>query len=266
MKSVTPSARIRSARLPSAPPASSPTPSQRPGRVESSANQPTHQRQASDRDREHQRVAAIVEQPEGDAAVGDPGEVEAERQVDPLAGSSDLDDRALRDLVDGDDQPADGEHPQPGAASRRAHPRIRFTITPPRIETVRIATIGLMSSGPIRGMKRRKTFRNGLGALLDEPDHRPQREVVGQRPELLDPGEQHVGDDQDRVDEQQRGDVVGDVAAGEREREHQPRIRFSEARTAALNASAAPRSASAPSPASVLPPGDATVRRTSIGS
>ena len=41
MKSVTPPARIRSARFPSAPPVSNPTPSQNHGLVVSNANQPT---------------------------------------------------------------------------------------------------------------------------------------------------------------------------------------------------------------------------------
>src|SRR4029077_14531625 len=59
-------------------------------------------------------------------------------------------------------------------------------------------------------------------------------------------------------------DVRGYVTAGERKEDH-PRILSNEALTAASNASLAPSRSSASSPASVLPPGEATALLTSAG-
>ena len=66
------------------------------------------------------------------------------------------------------------------------------------------------------------------------------------------------------VDDEEGADVVGDVAAAERQRDH-PRILSSEAATAAAKAARAPSRSSASRPASVLPPGEATALRTSAG-
>ena len=60
MKSVTAPSRIRSTRLPSAPPASRPTPSHSRGPRGSMANQPRTSASAPARDREHDRVAAVA--------------------------------------------------------------------------------------------------------------------------------------------------------------------------------------------------------------
>ena len=74
-----------------------------------------------------------------------------------------------------------------------------------------------------------------------------------------------LSEDQDDVDDEERVDVVGDVAPGSAASAITPRILSSEARTAASKASRAPSRSSASSPASVLPPGEATARRTSAG-
>ena len=69
------------------------------------------------------------------------------------------------------------------------------------------------------------------------------------------------------VDDEQGADVVGDVAAAERQRPASVIRASSPARpsTAAAKASRAPSRSSASSPASVLPPGEATALRTSAG-
>ena len=66
------------------------------------------------------------------------------------------------------------------------------------------------------------------------------------------------------VDDEERADVVGDVVAGERQRDH-PRILSSEARPPPRRRARAPSRSSASRPASVLPPGEATALRTSAG-
>src|SRR5262249_25936616 len=78
------------------------------------------------------------------------------------------------------------------------------------------------------------------------------------------PGDEDVEQDQDDVDEEERGDVIGHVTPRDRKRHH-PRILSSEARTAAANASLTPSRSSASNPASVLPPGEVTETRTSAG-
>ena len=153
MKSVTAPSRTRSARLPSAPPASSPTPSHSPGASVSNANQPTISAEGDRRERDHERVAAARRR----ARTRSPllvtlVELEAERQVGALAGhhrrasiaalaawSSDTTTRRRR-----------------ASAARRGPAELTLGSgrrrSPPPIESTRIATIGLMSSGPpIRG-------------------------------------------------------------------------------------------------------------------
>ena len=83
-------------------------------------------------------------------------EVDPERDVAALAAGQAVDDQRLRRLVDRHD----GQHHERGAPPRGRHqPRIRPSTTEPtRLSTIN-ATIGLMSSGPIIGMKRRKMRR-----------------------------------------------------------------------------------------------------------
>ena len=116
-KSVTAPSRIRSARLPSAPPTSSPTPSHRPGAGGVEREPGQDQRQRGRGEEEHEPVAAVVEEPEGDAAVGHPGEVEAERDVHALARHHRGDHQRLRHLVEDDDQRAHHQHPRPDAGA-----------------------------------------------------------------------------------------------------------------------------------------------------
>ncbi len=121
-----------------------------------------------------------------------------------------------------------------------------------------------MSSGPIRGT-RPKHLQVGLVVSSMKPVTARTVRLYGIGRNIWIQLSSDVEDDQDRVDEDQRADVVSDVVAGKATRRH-PRIRAIEARTAARNASAAPASASASRPASVLPPRDATAPRTEIGS
>ena len=136
MKSVTAPSRIRSARLPSAPPASRPTPSHSPGRV--GVEREPAERSAPGRppvNGEHQRVAPLVEEPEGDPAVGHPGELEAEREVAcARRARASATTAAFATWSSDDDEAADREHPRPGASAGGAHPRIRLTTSPPTIE------------------------------------------------------------------------------------------------------------------------------------
>ena len=74
-KSVTAPSRIRSIRLPTAPPASRPIGSQSPGRL-GAREEDAEQRREGDRGEDEDERAGVVEQPEGDAAVADADEVE----------------------------------------------------------------------------------------------------------------------------------------------------------------------------------------------
>src|SRR5690606_1850333 len=72
-------------------------------------------------------------------------------------------------------------------------------------------------------------------------------------------------EDQDDVDQEQRRDVIGDVAASDREHGAH-RNRSSEAATAASIAASNPPRSSAFRPASVAPPGGATAAPIASGS
>ncbi len=69
-----------------------------------------------------------------------------------------LDDERLDDLVCRQHARQDDPGARPSGC-RRAHPRMRPMMMPPTICRTRIATIGLTSTGPIGGMKRRKRLR-----------------------------------------------------------------------------------------------------------
>ena len=196
-------------------------------------------------------------------------EVEAEREVGALARRHRLDDRRLRHLVE---REHDRARPRASAArrARAGSPADQAGDEPAddREHEDRDDRADVERADPRHEGAKEVQVR--VRRVLDEAEHGAQGEVVGDRAELLDPAQDHVGDDQDEVDEDQRLDVVGDVAAGERQGgqagRHLPRIRSSEAVTAARKPSATPASASASSPASVLPPREATDWRTVIGS
>ena len=150
-----------------------------------------------------------------------------------------LDDR-LRHLVEDDDGDAERAGPAPGAGAVAAHPAISATTMPRSTKSTMIPIIGLRSSAkPPPPTERRdhspEEVEVGVGRLGDEVEDDAQPAVVGH---ARDPGDEDVEEDQDDVDEEQGVDVVGDVAAGQGERDH-PRILSSEARTAASNASRA---------------------------
>ena len=165
MKSVTASARTRSARLPSAPPANRPTESRqaRPPRIDREPGE--HQRQGDNRHREHESLP--LADPERQPPVGGVSELDAEDEALPLADGERGDDDRLGHLVHEDDHAAGGKRQAPGgdrlAHLRRAQPRISPTTTLCMISSRMIARIGLRSSAkpppPIGGRKRRKTFR-----------------------------------------------------------------------------------------------------------
>ena len=154
MKSVTAPARTRSARLPSAPPASRPTASHSPGRAGSSGEPDEDQRQGDDRHREHEPPArspsARTRRPLLAMLVRSKPSDEARRaRRRPATRRRSPSPPGRRATTDA----ADGERPAPAAtpgSPRRAHPRIRPTTTPRTIESRMIARIGLRSSAKPR--------------------------------------------------------------------------------------------------------------------
>ena len=88
------------------------------------------------------------------------------------------------------------------------------TRIPPTMRSTRIATIGLRSSGPSGGMKRRKIRRYGSETSRRKVEDGVEPAVVaGARAEGEDQVDDDVGEDDQRVDADQRPEEVGDVAA-----------------------------------------------------
>ena len=118
----------------------------------------------------------------------------------------------LADLIGHDDRHRD----ERGAQRRppRAHGAIRLTMSRPPIVSTRIATIGLKSIGPNCRPRRRKIRRYGFGDVAQEVQHRVQRARVRHaHAEGEDPGHDDRGEDDQRVDADQRRQEVGDLLA-----------------------------------------------------
>ena len=93
----------------------------------------------------------------------DEGQVDRADQLLVLAQHEVLLDERLEQLVDRDDDSRDGEREPPRALARGAHPAISPTMIPWRMNSTKVATIGLRSKAipppPTVGMKRRKILR-----------------------------------------------------------------------------------------------------------
>ena len=162
-------------------------------------------------------------------------------------------------------QPGRRRRPPPrrSAAAQRRPPgahagRIRPTTIPPPICSTRIATIGLRSSGPICS-----------GEPAEDAQVRARRRRAGSRAprstgarvrhahaEREDERHDDPGDDDQRVDEDQRVEEVGDLLRAP------PRQAPTTSSIAAANAARTPPRSSAASPRAVVPPGEVTSRRS----
>ena len=167
--------------------------------------------------------------------------VERAEQLDVLAGDQvRLDDRLAR-LVERDDEPAQRQRRRQARGPRRRSPFDQRRPRPPAAtNSTKIADhraqVEREAAAPDRRQEAAEEVQVGVGRLGDEVEHRAQRAAVGDPRQERD---QDPGEDQDDVDDEQRADVVGDVAAGDRVAAAQasPRILASEAATAAANAS-----------------------------
>ena len=175
-KSVTAPARTRSARLPSAPPASSPTATHIPGRVGLRAKRkPT---KPSARRRRHQRRAAAAGEPEGDALVVGEGEPERPEHVDLLAGDQLASTIALAAWSRTRTRRAERPREPPGAV--RAALTRRSGRRPPPGTTKRTmiadhrAEVEREAAAADRGQETAEEVEVGIGGLGDEVEHRPQ--------------------------------------------------------------------------------------------
>ena len=174
-------------------------------------------------------------------------------------------DRRLGGLVGGDHERAQGAGQAPGAGGRRS-PGDQADDEPcgtnEHDDPDHRAEVEREAAPADRRQEAAEEVQVGVGRLGDEVEDRAQPRAVGHPRHV---GDQDVGEDEDDVDDEERADVVGDVAAAERQRGSSAASSPATPRTAASKASRAPSRSSASSPASVLPPGEATALRTSAG-
>ena len=261
MKSVTRPWRARSIRLPSAPPSSSPVGSQTSGRpgVQDEEDEQREQRQRGDRPRAARRRPA--RKPNATPVLRTLTRSKPEDQVVRVAARDLVADERLRDLVERDDRQA-----RRAGARSVARPGVtrlgsRSTTIPPTICSTRIATIGreVERADPQR-QPPEEVAATGSDDVAQEVEHRVRPARVrarGRRSRRRTRSAIQAMITID-VDRDQRAEEVGDLArAAARRSRSPPRRPWPRA-----NAARTPPRSSAASPRAVVPPGEATARRS----